>query len=80
VGKRIGLKLADNGKSYVDYLAAKDDTTKTSIATQLITEMRDDASLIALVQPSVIIAYSDKLTNVGYHPIKQLNLATVAAK
>jgi peptide/nickel transport system substrate-binding protein len=80
VGKRIGLKLADNGKSYADYLAAKDDTTKTSIATQLITEMRDDASLIALVQPSVIIAYSDKLTNVGYHPIKQLNLATVAAK
>jgi hypothetical protein len=39
--------------------------------------MRDDASLFALVQPKVILAYSDKVTGVAFHPISQLDVAAV---
>jgi hypothetical protein len=31
------------------------------------------------VQPQVILAFSDKLSGVEFHPIKQLNVAAVKA-
>jgi peptide/nickel transport system substrate-binding protein len=77
VGKRVNLKLGDAGRGYASYLAAENDAEKTRIAKELITTMRDDASLFALVQPKVILAYSDKLSGVEFHPIKQLNVAAV---
>ncbi|HEY0487625.1 MAG TPA: ABC transporter substrate-binding protein [Mycobacteriales bacterium] len=80
VGKRVHLNLGDNGRGYASYLAAPNDAAKERIATQLITTMRDDASLFALVQPKVILAFSDRLSGVEFHPIKQLDVAAISPK
>jgi peptide/nickel transport system substrate-binding protein len=80
VGNRVKLNLGDNGRGYASYLAAPDDAAKEAIAKDLITKMRDDASLFALVQPETILAFSDKLSGVEFHPIKQLNVAEISAK
>jgi peptide/nickel transport system substrate-binding protein len=79
VGKRVHLELGDSGQGYASYLAAPNDAEKNRIAKELITKMRDDASLFALVQPKVILAFSDKLSGVEFHPIKQLNVAAIKA-
>lgn len=77
VAKRAGVNLPQNQALFDQYLATTDKPKRDDIAKQLVTNMRDDASLIPFVQPNKIIVYGDTITGVGYSPTQVLTIKDI---
>ncbi|WP_153502621.1 ABC transporter substrate-binding protein [Cumulibacter manganitolerans] len=77
VGKRAGINLPQNQGIFDQYLATTDKSKREDLATKLITNMRDDASLIPFVQPNKIIVHGTNITGVAYSPTQVLTIREI---
>jgi peptide/nickel transport system substrate-binding protein len=76
-GVRTSMDFPIGQKLYEQYLAEKDPAAREQIAVHLITEMRDDATLIPVFQAKKLLVHSDAVTGVRYSPNKQIRLADI---
>ncbi len=76
-GERTSMDFPIGQKLYDEYLAEKDPAGRETIAEELITAMRDDATLIPLFQANKFLVHSDAVTGVRYSPNKQIRLAEI---
>jgi peptide/nickel transport system substrate-binding protein len=77
VCKRIGLKLTQLEPMFSQALAEPDPAKRAAIYTEAGTIMRDDASLIALLQPNRIFVTRDNIKNVMYSLNKTLDVVAI---
>lgn len=76
-GERTSMDFPIGQKLYDEYLAEKDPAAREEIAIELITAMRDDATLIPLFQAKKFLVHSDAVTGVRYSPNKQIRLVEI---
>lgn len=76
-GERTQMDFPIGQQLYEEYLAEKDPAVREKIAAELITEMRDDATLIPLFQANKILVHSDAVSGVQYSPNKQIRLVDI---
>lgn len=77
VTKRIGMNVPELGALYDQIVKSTDPAEREKLAAQSATLMRDDASLIPLVQPNSIIAYRDGFQGVRYSPNHQIEVIAI---
>ncbi len=77
VAKRVGMNIPELGDLYAQVKASTDPAERESLSAEAGEIMRDDASLIPLVQPVSVIAYRDTLANVIYSPNHQIELINI---
>jgi ABC-type transport system substrate-binding protein len=72
------MDFPEGQEFYEKYLAEGDAAKRGAIAVDYITAMRDNASLIPLLQAKKILVHSDSVTGVTYSPNKQIAIAQIA--
>jgi peptide/nickel transport system substrate-binding protein len=77
VTKRIGMNVPELGTLYDQIVKSTDPAEREELAAQSGTLMRDDASLIPLVQPNSTIAYRDGFQGVKYSPNHQIEVIAI---
>ena len=77
VAKRVGFTSTESGDLFKQVVATTDPAKREDLSAQAATIMRDDGSLIPLVQPNSIIVYGDKIGNVVYSPNHQIELIDI---
>lgn len=78
-GVRTKMTFPIGQELYTQYLSEKDADKREDIAVELITAMRDNATLIPIVQPNKIFVHSDQIDNVRYSPDAQLRISDITA-
>ncbi|PPL20224.1 hypothetical protein GY24_01375 [Microterricola pindariensis] len=73
-GKRTKMVFPIGQELYEKYLSEIDPSEREAIAVEFITEMRDHATLIPIIQPKKIFVYSNRIDNVKYSPDMQLRM------
>ena len=77
VAARVSAAIPGGEELYQEYLATVDSDKRKGVAADQIEVMKDDASIVPIVQPNKIILYSDTLTGVSYSPNKQVTIASI---
>ncbi|MDR6174213.1 peptide/nickel transport system substrate-binding protein [Nocardioides zeae] len=78
VAQRVDMDIPGNQALFDEYKASTDQTLREELATQMITAMRDDASIIAIVQPKKIIVHRDDLSGVAYSPTSNVTVLDIS--
>jgi peptide/nickel transport system substrate-binding protein len=78
--KRVGLNLPELVPLFAQALAEPDPAKRADLYTEAGTVMRDNASLIALLQPNRIFVTRDNLENVMYSLNKTLDVLAITQK
>ena len=76
-GERTSMDFPIGQKLYEQYLAEKDPAAREDIVVELITAMRDSATLIPVFQANKFLVHSDAVTGVRYSPNKQIRLSEI---
>jgi peptide/nickel transport system substrate-binding protein len=77
VSKRVGFNSPEVGALYQQVKATTDPAKRETLSAEAATMMRDDASLIPVVQPNSIIVYRSTIDNVMYSPNHQIELTAI---
>jgi peptide/nickel transport system substrate-binding protein len=77
VCKRVGFNSPEVGQLFQEVKATTDAAKRDSLSAEAATKMRDDASLIPVVQPNSIIVYRTSISNVLYSPNHQIELTAI---
>ena len=76
-GKRTKMVFPVGQELYEKYLSEIDADEREAIAVEYITEMRDHATLIPIIQPKKIFVHADRVANVKYSPDMQLRISAI---
>lgn len=77
VAKRLGYVNEENGVLSAQALIETDPEKRAEIYGQIEQNMIDDAHLIGMIQPNVVLAYSAKVSNYIYNPAYTLDLYSI---
>ena len=77
VALRVAMDIPGNQALFDEYKASTDQELRRDLAEQMITAMRDDASIITIVQPKKIIAHRDDLSGVAYSPTSNVTVLDI---
>ncbi len=77
VSKRVGFNSPEAGALFNQVKATTDSAKREDLSAQAATIMRDDASLIPVVQPNSIIAYRTTISHVEYSPNHQIEITAI---
>jgi peptide/nickel transport system substrate-binding protein len=77
VAKRLGYVNEENAKLSAEALVETDPAKRAEIYAQIIRNLQEDAHLIGMVQPKVILASRDNISSYYYHPVFTLELYAV---
>ncbi len=77
VAKRVGMNIPELGTLFDQIKASNDTAERETLSAQSATIMRDDASLIPVVQPNSVIVYRSSVTGVTYSPNHQVELLAI---
>lgn len=76
-GQRTQMDFPIGQELYEQYLSEQDENVREEIAVEYITEMRDHATLIPIVQPERIYVHSDAVSDVRYSPDAQVRVMDI---
>lgn len=77
VAKRMGYVNEENAELSMQGMASTDREERAQIYAQIQRNLQEDAHILGMIQPKVVLAYRDNILNYKYHPIATVDLYAV---